>query len=167
VDEEFAARTGVGLDAVVHRMLAEASELLGEVGLNLRVGSIQRWRSADAAESIAALLASADTQALRLRGRVMLAITGQRSGTYDGWNRRSGASAIVRYYEADRGRVSNLIAQEVAHLLGARHHEAEDECDGDGCIIDRKGFAHAETWCHHHEQAIIDIIVSTLDPSAV
>ncbi len=130
VDEEFAVRIGDGLEAGVYRMLAGANELLGQVGLNLRVGSIQRWRSDDGAEAMAGLLDSAEAQALRLPGRAMLAITGQRSGRYDGWNRR--ASTIVRYYEIDRGRNSTLIAHEVAHLLGARHHEdgdAHEEAD--------------------------------------
>jgi hypothetical protein len=166
MDKEFAARIGDGLEEGVDRILAEANELLGEVGLNLRAGSTQRWRSDDAAAAMADLLDSADAQALRLPGRAMLAITAQHSGRYDGWFQGAAGSAIARYYDVDRGRIFTLIAHEVAHLIGARHHEAEAECDGDGCIMDRRGFDHARTWCHHHEQQIKDIIYSTLDPAA-
>ncbi|MEE9261767.1 MAG: hypothetical protein V3U95_04215, partial [Dehalococcoidia bacterium] len=85
---------------------------------------------------------------------------------YDGFARESGSRMIVQFYPEDRKRTHALIAHEVGHLLGVDHHEDEDECTDEGCIMDRRGFAHTTTWCEHHRKVIQENVDSKLAAQA-
>lgn len=158
VDEEFVERAGDSWEDRALRIIQETNAILSPVGLSLKVASIQQWRSDDEEHSMAALLGSAGQQVQREPGRLLLAITCQDTVSYDGWAQESSRRAIVQFYHQDDRRNSALIAHEVAHVLGAKDHEADDDCDGEGCIMDGKGYAHATTWCEHHLSVIQEAV---------
>lgn len=162
VDEEFVNHIGKDWENRVREIVRNANKLNGQVGLNLKVVSVQRWRSDDAEATLEALLNSAERQTHRNSGNLLLAITCQDTVKYDGLSQTSERAVIVQYYHKHQERNAALIAHEVGHILGARHHEQEDECDGDGCIMDREGYDHASQWCHHHEEQIQKSIAATL-----
>jgi hypothetical protein len=162
VDEEFVEQAGDGWEAHVNELLAEANALLGPVGLSLAAESIQRWRSDDAVNRISAQLISAENQSDRVPSNLFLAFTGQQTGNRDGYMWESETRAIARFYPERRQRTASVIAHEIGHLLGARHHQDDEECTEQGCIMDQSGFVHATRWCEHHRQVIQEFISESL-----
>jgi hypothetical protein len=158
----LAAGTARDCDAGVYDLLAAANALMNPIGLNLTAGSVQRWRSDDAVAYISSQLISAERQAERTPSNLFLAITGQRTVSFDGYAVESETRAIVRFYPERREHTASLVAHEVGHLLGAKHHEDDDECTGHGCVMDRSGYASATTWCDHHTQQIREYLTSNL-----
>ena len=154
VDEEFVGRVGDEWRAEVNRMVEEANLLLSQIGLAISVASIQRWRSKDTWTRISDHLDSAEEQVGRAPGRLLIVITCQDTVKYDGWAQKSSGRMIMQFSHGNQRRNSALIAHEVGHLLGAIHHENEEECTEDGCVMDSSGYAHASTWCKHHRQQI-------------
>ncbi len=154
VDEDFIRQVGEKWLGEVFEMITGANSLLSQIGLTVRVASVQEWRSEDFQDSIANLLASAESQVHRANGRLLLAITCQDTVKYDGWAQEGNERVIVKFYHEGQKRNSALIAHEIGHLLGARHHEDDEECTGDGCVMDQKGYAHATTWCDHHQEVV-------------
>lgn len=167
VDEDFARNVGAGWRAEAHRTLQEASSLLERVGIELAVASTQRWESDDAEDSVVDLLDAADLQTETRAGNLLLVITDQHTVRYDGWAQDSRDRVIVRFNHERTQRNAALIAHEVGHLLGAHHHEDDEECTEGGCIMDERGFAHATEWCDHHAETIQTSIDSMLSSVGV
>ncbi|MEE9325313.1 MAG: M12 family metallo-peptidase [Dehalococcoidia bacterium] len=161
VDEDFVNQIGDGWETQAHRMVEEANAFLSEVDLNIRVASIQQWHSDGTQDSMAGHLSSAEEQIQRAPGHLLLAITCQDTGKTDGLAQKSMSRIIVRFYHECPKCNSVLIAHEVGHLLGAGHHENEEECTEEGCIMDHRGYAHT-TWCQHHKQLIRENIAERL-----
>jgi hypothetical protein len=164
VDEDFVNRLGDDWGDELQMTLDGANALLAPVGLTVQTASTQQWRSDDDLYYISSHISSAERQIRRIPGYLFLAITGQDTIKYDGWSQESGSRLIVQFDHNFPRRIHSLIAHEIGHLLGARHHEDEEGCVGDGCIMDGKGYAHATTWCEHHLQLIHDNIASALAP---
>lgn len=162
VDEEFVAKVGERWQKHLYETLDEVNVLLTPVGLSVKAASAQRWKSDDTWYYVSSHIKSAEQQVQRTPGRVFLALTGQDTVRYDGWARESGNQMIVQFYKENQGRTHSLIAHEIGHLLGASHHEDEERCTEYGCIMDRTGYAHATTWCEHHEQLIQENIASRM-----
>lgn len=167
VDEDFVIQVGDEWKLEIEQTLEAANALLAPVGLRIEMGSIQRWRSAAIENDIPAhviwtQLKSAEQQADRNPGYLLLAITGQYTPTYDGFALRMGSSVIVRRYQEYPERTAALVLHEVGHLLGAKHHADEEQCAGHGCFMTAEGFAHATDWCDHHREAIQDSIASIM-----
>lgn len=160
VDEDFVERVGNGWRTAVEDTVAGANALLEPIGLRVEIYTLKHWRSSDAEDSVAAHLKSAEEQIRGTPGRLFLAITGQDTVKYDGWAVASGGRVIVQFYHHRRKKNSALIAHEIGHILGATHHEDEEKCTGEGCIMDRQGYAHATNWCDHHRQLISGFIAS-------
>ncbi len=162
VDDDFVGRMGSDWLDEVDETVDGANRLLEKVGVRIDVASVQRWRSDETEVSSSALLASAVAQVQGVPGRLLLAITSQDTVKYDGWADVPGGRVLSHFYHQGKRRNHALIAHEVGHVLGARHHENEDECTEDGCIMDEAGYAHADTWCEHHERAIRQHIATIL-----
>ncbi len=154
LDEEFISSSDLEPGEAVDKILRDANGLLAVAGVSVRAGTIGQWRSDDSERSIPILLRSAVEQGVATEGNMFLAITGQYTGTYDGWSEGPGHRLIVRYYDESAFRTRALVAHEVGHLLGARHHEREEDCDEDGCVMAEQGFAYADTWCDDHLEVI-------------
>lgn len=162
IDEEFVIQVGDDWETEVYRMVEEGDSLLKEVGLELKVVSIQRWRSDNEEDSIEALLNSVELQIKRDPRHLLLAITCQDTAKYDGWAQPSKSQAIVKCSPKKAESKELLIAHEVGHLLGARHHEDEEECTEDGCIMGHVGPGYFTNWCQHHQQVIEEYIANRL-----
>ena len=162
VDEEFMEQVGDRWEQHVYEMVASANNLFAGVGLDIEIASVTRWLSDDAVESLATLLGSSEEQVQRGPGRLLLVITCQDTIKYDGWAQNSKNGVIMRFYHDGQEKNAGLIAHEIGHLLGGRHHEDEEDCIEDGCIMDQRGYAHATTWCPHHQEVIEDEIASRL-----
>lgn len=162
VDEDFIARVGDNWESRVRQTVARANTLLAQVGVSIRVASLQQWHSDDQEDSITEDLASAERQVKRGPGNLLVAITPQGAVKYDGWAEERLNRIIIHFYEDGELRNSALLAHEVGHVLGAHHHEDEEECTEEGCIMDREGYAHATTWCHHHRNVIREHLASAL-----
>lgn len=158
VDEDFIQTVGSTWRVEAIRIVDESRVLLAEVGVDVRVASVQVWRS-DEGASVTDLMHAFPEQVHSTDGNLLLAITGQYMGSYDGWAQRSSGALIAHYYSRRPHNTVALLAHEVGHLLGAEHHASEDECTGDGCVMDREGFVHADDWCDHH----LEVIQETLD----
>ena len=162
VDEDFVFRAGGGWESQGYQMVATANELLMPLGLSITLVSVQRWRSESTLRQLSALLASAERQVETVPGRLLLAVTAQDTTRYDGFAEESGSRVIVRFWPDNQDRNAMLIAHEVGHLLGSKHHAEEKECTEEGCIMNRKGYAHATEWCAHHQRLIRENIALTL-----
>lgn len=160
VDEDFIERVGPDWENEVTRILVHANEILGQVGLMLQPSRTIRWDSDDSEVSMKRLLDAVDSSD-PVSGRLLLAITCQDTVVFDGWADGSGRRAIVQYYHDSSWRTSTLISHELGHLLGIQHHDEDEECDSDGCIMDDKGYAHADTWCDHHKEQIESLLANT------
>lgn len=167
VDEEFVHQMGEDWENRVREMALDVNSVTGQVGLNLVIVSIQRWRSDDSQDSLAALLEAAERDSSRGSGNLLLVITCQDASRYDGFSQPSRGRVIVQYYHKEQRRNSTLIAHEVGHVLGVKHHEQEEECDGAGCIMDRRGYAHAMQWCQHHKEQIQKSIAMALNSDEI
>jgi hypothetical protein len=158
VDEEFVATVGADWEHEVREIIEAANQLLGQLGIAVEVGSLLRWRSDDAVGDAPELLTEASGQALRHPGHALLAVTGQAAKPLDGWSRRSRTSAIATYYRYDQAMTAALVAHAIGHILGATHHEDGYICENGACIMNRAGFARAETWCDEHADQIWESI---------
>ncbi len=167
VDEEFVATVGADWERDAREMVDAANRLLGQIGIAVEVGSIRRWRSYDETRDAPALLTEATGQAQRRSGRMLLALTGQAAKPLDGWSRRTRTSAIATYYPYDRAMTAALVTHEIGHILGATHHEDGHLCENGACIMNKAGFARAETWCDEHSDQIWEALVSGLSAVAV
>jgi hypothetical protein len=162
VDEDFVAVAGREWELEALRAVEGSNELLAAVGLRLKVSNVQRWKSDDIVQYISAHLDSAQRQANGAPGHVFLAITGQSNVKFDGWAREPGHAAIVEFNAADPLITHSLIAHEVGHLLGAEHHEDDEHCTDEGCIMNQEGYIYLEKWCEHHQELIRGIVVTGL-----
>ena len=84
VDEEFVAIVGAGWEHEVREMIDGANKLMGQLGIELEVGSLQRWLSDDAVGDAPELLTEASSQTLRRYDHALLAVTGQAAKPLDG-----------------------------------------------------------------------------------
>lgn len=166
VDEEFEAVVGGDWEHEAHEMIDASNWLLGQIGIAVEVGLLQRWLSDDATRDAPELLAEASGQALRRPGHMLLAVTGQAAKPLDGWSRRSRTSAIASYYRHDQARTAALVAHEMGHILGATHHEDGHICENGACIMSKAGFVRAATWCDEHAAQIWESIVFGLSAGA-
>jgi len=154
VDEEFVRDAGGLWQEEVYRQLAGANRLLGEVSVRLGVSSKQTWHSDDAVPYASALLQLSIEQIVHRQGDVLMVFSGQMAGRYDGYSRGRARAVLVSLNQRDPSLTRSLIAHEIGHLLGADHHEDDEECHEDGCIMDKRGYIHASEWCDHHRMAI-------------
>ena len=166
VDEDFIAQVGKGWEPYVYQAVDDANYLLEPVGMRIVAASIQRWHSDDEEESLAAHLSSAEQQVRHNLGRLLIVITSQDTVKFDGWAVAARDRVGVQFYLYDPQRSVALIAHEVGHILGARHHEEEEECTSDGCIMNRSGHAHLTSWCEHHQHLIRENVASKLAAQA-
>jgi hypothetical protein len=162
VDEEFPELAGDSWESDLDDLLEAANALLSPVGVQLAAESVQQWHSDDAIPAISSQLISAERQPNRAPSNIFLAITGQKTAPHDGYVWESQTRAITRFYPERRERSASVIVHETGHLLGAEHHEDDDECTGHGCFMDRAGYAHATEWCNHHLQEIQEFIAWNL-----
>ena len=154
VDEEFVKDAGGLWKEEVYRQVAGANRLLGEVSVRLGVSSRQTWLSDDAVPYASVLLDLSIEQVAHRRGDVLMVFSGQTAGRYDGYSRGRASAILVSLNQRDPRLTRSLIAHEIGHLLGAEHHEDDEECHEDGCIMDKRGYVHATEWCDHHRTAI-------------
>lgn len=162
VDDDFVTLTGSGWRQAVPMLVEGANDLLAAVDLRLKVNEIRQWRSDDAVDAISEHLATAERQIQSTPGHLFLAIIRRNNLRYDGWARRSESAAIVEFYPGDPLVTHSLIAHEVGHLLGAKHHEDDEDCTGDGCLMEQKGYDRLETWCEHHQDIIREVVSTGL-----
>ncbi len=167
VDDDFVTLTGSDWRLAAPRLVEGANDLLAAVHLQLKVNGVRQWRSEDAVDAISKHLAAAERQIPSTPGHLFLAIIGRNDFRYDGWARRSEGAAIVEFYADDPLVTHSLIAHEVGHLLGAKHHADDEDCTGDGCLMEQKGYDHLETWCEHHQDVIRDIVSAGLDDASL
>lgn len=156
VDEEFVTQVGERWRAEVLEIVAGANVVLEPVGIFVEVVSIQQVASDDTLDSMSMLLKDVGKKLQRTQGRLLIVITCQDTVKYDGWANASHNEMAVRFYHTERERNSSLVAHELGHVLGARHHEQEHECIEDGCIMDQQGYANATHWCQHHIDVLHD-----------
>lgn len=154
VDEEFIERNGTDWRDAVDLALASANDLLEQVGVHVEMASLSTWRSNDQQSHMSRILDEVLAATQRGSGRLLLAITCQDSVRFDGMARDSMAAVVTRHVHDDWQRNGSLIAHEIAHLLGAEHHPADEECESDGCLMDPAGYAHATEWCDDHREVI-------------
>lgn len=166
VDEEFVNFANDDWLVELQDTLDGANDVLSAVGVKVKIESVQKWQSDDNIYYISSHLKSAEEQVRRVPGHLFLALIGQHTVRHDGFALESGSRMIVQFYPKDRKRTHALIAHEVGHLLGVDHHEDEEECTGEGCIMDREGYAHAATWCEHHQNIIQENVDSNLAAQA-
>ena len=162
VDDDFVTLTGSDWRLAAPRLVEGANDLLAAVDLRLRVNQVRRWRSDNAVDAISEHLSAAERQVQSTPGHLFLAIIRRNNRRYDAWARRSESAAIVELYAGDPLLTHSLIAHEVGHLLGVKHHEDDEDCTGDGCLMDQKGYDHLKTWCEHHQDVIRDIVSNGL-----
>lgn len=162
VDDDFIVTNGDDWRDDITEMMAGANGLLGQVGVEIRIGSVGIWVSDEGAGSLRELIESAEMHAQRDPSRLLIVITCQDSSQKDGLAQRSRGRVIVEYYHQDVPRNSALLTHEIGHLFGAGHHEDAVECVGDGCIMDEKGYEHEEEWCDHHRDLILGNVQAAL-----
>lgn len=154
VDEEFIEYASDDWRYKVYEIIEEADRLTSEAGLGLELHSLGRWHSQDDVRFISSHIQHIGKQVNSLPGLLTLAITGQATTRNDGYVRLQDGVIIVQY-DARRPRgIYSLIAHEIGHIVGVNHHDAEEECTEDGCIMDAEGHEYSDTWCTHHKQEI-------------
>lgn len=154
VDDDFIVTNGSGWRDDITEMVEGANGLLGQVGIEIRIGSVGIWVSDEGAGSLLNLMESAESQMHRDPSRLLLVITCQDPPRQDGLAQGRPGRLIIEYYHRNVPRNSALLSHEVGHLFGAGHHEDAVECIDDGCIMDEKGYEHEEEWCDHHRDLI-------------
>ena len=154
VDEEFIAQNGTDWRDALDLALDAANGILEEVGVRLVTASVTTWESNDDQTHMARILDEVLVGAHRGSGRMILVVTCQDSVRFDGISRSSVSAAATRHVHENWERNGSLIAHEVGHLLGANHHPANEECESDGCLMEKAGYAHATEWCDDHEEII-------------
>jgi hypothetical protein len=154
-DEEFVDRVGIGWRDAARDVANSASDLLEEVGVGVDVVGVARWISYDGTSEITYLLDDVVEQMDHHGEYVLLALTGQKTDTYDGWARTGPPVLLLRITTMPPPRTTaSLFAHELGHILGASHHDDDHACTEDGCLMDEVGYAHADTWCDHHKEEI-------------
>ena len=154
IDDDFMITNGANWRDRVSEMVRGTNDLLGQVGIEIRIGSIDPWVSESDAGSLQVLVESAESQSQRDPSRLLIVITCQDPPKVDGLAQSGYGRVIVEYYHNDVTRNAALLSHEIGHLFGASHHEDAIECVGDGCVMDEKGFQHYEDWCNHHRELI-------------
>lgn len=154
VDEEFMEYFGESWRSHAYGTIAGANALMSEVGFAARVRSLRQWRSNDDVKFISSHIPYVSRQSESPPRHLTLAITAQATARNDGYFMPRDGVIIVQYDALRPRRIHSLIAHEFGHVIGAHHHDAEEECTGDGCIMDAEGHEHPETWCSHHKQEI-------------
>ncbi len=162
VDDDFIDTNGANWQNDVGEMIRATNNLLGQVEVEIRIGSIGVWESEDEPESLSDLMDSAITQSQRDPSRLLIVITCQNPPKKDGLAQSGYGRVIVEYYHNDIPRNAALLSHEIGHLFGAGHHADAVECVGDGCLMDAKGYSHSENWCDHHRQLIGDATQAAL-----
>lgn len=146
LDDEWRDTFGPEATAQALKILDSASQLFEPLCLAFRPSEITVWDSQESATTITELHQAASDELREFQGQYMLVLTGSAMhGGLDGF--ASGAYAVVERHSEDERRDVAVIAHELGHLVGLRHHVLS--C---GCIMDRTGYATA--WCPFHRALI-------------
>lgn len=154
VDEEFIEYFGDGWRNDAYLTIEGTNVLLSEVGFTVKVNSLGQWHSKDNVKFISSHIPHINQQIANPPRHLTLAITGQATTRDDGYVRLQDGVVIVQYDARRPRRIHSLIAHEIGHVIGVNHHDNEEECTEDGCIMDAEGYEFADEWCTHHKQEI-------------
>jgi len=157
-DEEFIAKAGPEWSEAATDIVRDASELMRQIGVGITITDVRRWASDDEESNISSLLDDSIVQTGSHSDAVLISLTGQRTDKYDGWARQTPPVLLLRVAVPPIQTTASLVAHELGHILGAGHHGEDHDCPKDGCLMDAKGYAHADTWCDHHREDIAGIL---------
>ncbi len=151
-DDGWVETFGLQAETEAADLLASTSRLFEPFCLRFRPLEFIAWSPTEAANSAQELHRLGVRDLSRFRGDYLLILSDSHlHGRVDGY--ASGRHALVRHHSQDREWDVVVIAHELGHLVGLRHHL--NSC---GCVMDQSGFT--KQWCPFHQELLTKAAMS-------